>query len=237
MRLVVTGGTGFIGSAVVGRAVRDGHTVSTVDKLTMPVACRRLTRSARHRSITFSKPTSRTTVRLRRHSPTSSPMRCCISPPKVTSTGRSTIQMLSSQRMCRASSSCSRRGCVIGRDGATSSLCAHIDRRGVRRTQRRRLLRPREPLCAQLALCRKQGRGRSSGTSVAAGLWTAGHRYQLLEQLWAAAACREIHKRRPLLIVHISFKCLKTKYLDSASQTEGLDRDEIGFAFNCMFRH
>jgi dTDP-glucose 4,6-dehydratase len=34
MRLVVTGGAGFIGSAVVCRAVRDGHTVLTVDKLT-----------------------------------------------------------------------------------------------------------------------------------------------------------------------------------------------------------
>jgi dTDP-glucose 4,6-dehydratase len=34
MRLVVTGGAGFIGSAVVCRAVREGHTVLTVDKLT-----------------------------------------------------------------------------------------------------------------------------------------------------------------------------------------------------------
>jgi dTDP-glucose 4,6-dehydratase len=34
MRLVVTGGAGFIGSAVVCRALHDGHTVLTVDKLT-----------------------------------------------------------------------------------------------------------------------------------------------------------------------------------------------------------
>jgi dTDP-glucose 4,6-dehydratase len=34
MRLVVTGGAGFIGSAVVCRAIRDGHAVLTVDKLT-----------------------------------------------------------------------------------------------------------------------------------------------------------------------------------------------------------
>jgi dTDP-glucose 4,6-dehydratase len=34
MRLVVTGGAGFIGSTVVCRAVRDGHTVLTIDKLT-----------------------------------------------------------------------------------------------------------------------------------------------------------------------------------------------------------
>jgi dTDP-glucose 4,6-dehydratase len=34
MRLVVTGGAGFIGSAVVCRAIGDGHAVLTVDKLT-----------------------------------------------------------------------------------------------------------------------------------------------------------------------------------------------------------
>ena len=34
MRLVVTGGAGFIGSAVVSRAVRAGHDVLTIDKLT-----------------------------------------------------------------------------------------------------------------------------------------------------------------------------------------------------------
>src|ERR1700723_1401099 len=34
MRLVVTGGAGFIGSAVVCRAIREGHTVLTIDKLT-----------------------------------------------------------------------------------------------------------------------------------------------------------------------------------------------------------
>jgi dTDP-glucose 4,6-dehydratase len=34
MRLIITGGAGFIGSAAVCRAVRDGHDVLTVDKLT-----------------------------------------------------------------------------------------------------------------------------------------------------------------------------------------------------------
>jgi dTDP-glucose 4,6-dehydratase len=34
MRLIVTGGAGFIGSAAVCRAVHDGHTVLTIDKLT-----------------------------------------------------------------------------------------------------------------------------------------------------------------------------------------------------------
>jgi dTDP-glucose 4,6-dehydratase len=34
MRLMITGGAGFIGSAAVCRAVRDGHEVLTVDKLT-----------------------------------------------------------------------------------------------------------------------------------------------------------------------------------------------------------
>ncbi len=34
MRLIVTGGAGFIGAATVCRAIQDGHTVLTVDKLT-----------------------------------------------------------------------------------------------------------------------------------------------------------------------------------------------------------
>jgi dTDP-glucose 4,6-dehydratase len=34
MRLLITGGAGFIGSAAVHRAIRDGHTVLNVDKLT-----------------------------------------------------------------------------------------------------------------------------------------------------------------------------------------------------------
>lgn len=34
MRLIVTGGAGFVGSAVVDRAIRDGHDVVTIDKLT-----------------------------------------------------------------------------------------------------------------------------------------------------------------------------------------------------------
>src|SRR5262245_28426650 len=34
MRLMITGGAGFIGSAAVCRAVLDGHEVLTVDKLT-----------------------------------------------------------------------------------------------------------------------------------------------------------------------------------------------------------
>jgi dTDP-glucose 4,6-dehydratase len=34
MRLLITGGAGFIGSAVVRQAIRDGHTILNVDKLT-----------------------------------------------------------------------------------------------------------------------------------------------------------------------------------------------------------
>jgi len=39
MRLIVTGGAGFIGSAAVCRAVRDGHDVLTIDKLTYAGRC------------------------------------------------------------------------------------------------------------------------------------------------------------------------------------------------------
>ena len=34
MKILVTGGAGFIGSAVVRQAIRDGHTVINIDALT-----------------------------------------------------------------------------------------------------------------------------------------------------------------------------------------------------------
>ena len=34
MKILITGGAGFIGSAVVRRAIRDGHSVVNVDALT-----------------------------------------------------------------------------------------------------------------------------------------------------------------------------------------------------------
>lgn len=52
MRILVTGGAGFIGSAVVRRAVLDGHDVLTVDKLTYAGSLKALAaveNSARHR--------------------------------------------------------------------------------------------------------------------------------------------------------------------------------------------
>ena len=52
MRLIVTGGAGFIGSAAVCRAVQDGHTVLTIDKLTYAgrlEALSEVSRSPHHR--------------------------------------------------------------------------------------------------------------------------------------------------------------------------------------------
>ena len=52
MRLIVTGGAGFIGSAAVCRAVKDGHTVLTIDKLTYAgrlEALSEVSRSPHHR--------------------------------------------------------------------------------------------------------------------------------------------------------------------------------------------
>ena len=51
MRLVVTGGAGFIGASVVCRAVHDGHSVMTIDKLTYagrPEALSEVMTSPRH---------------------------------------------------------------------------------------------------------------------------------------------------------------------------------------------
>ncbi|UWR24442.1 dTDP-glucose 4,6-dehydratase [Sulfitobacter sp. S190] len=53
MKLLVTGGAGFIGSAVVRRAISDGHTVVNVDALTYAACLENLAGVAQHPDYTF----------------------------------------------------------------------------------------------------------------------------------------------------------------------------------------
>lgn len=53
MKLIVTGGAGFIGSAVVRRAVRDGHQVVNVDALTYAACLDNVAEVADHPDYTF----------------------------------------------------------------------------------------------------------------------------------------------------------------------------------------
>lgn len=53
MKLLVTGGAGFIGSAVVRQAIRDGHTVVNLDKLTYAACLENVASVADHENYSF----------------------------------------------------------------------------------------------------------------------------------------------------------------------------------------
>ncbi|MCK0122148.1 dTDP-glucose 4,6-dehydratase [Loktanella sp. F6476L] len=53
MKLLVTGGAGFIGSAVVRQAIRDGHEVVNLDKLTYAACLENVASVADHENYTF----------------------------------------------------------------------------------------------------------------------------------------------------------------------------------------
>lgn len=53
MKLLVTGGAGFIGSAVVRQAIRDGHTVVNLDKLTYAACLENVASVADHKNYSF----------------------------------------------------------------------------------------------------------------------------------------------------------------------------------------
>ena len=76
MKILVTGGAGFIGSAVVRLAVRRGHAVVNVDALTYAADLRNVAEVGRRpRSTPSSRPTSATAARSTGSSASTSPTR------------------------------------------------------------------------------------------------------------------------------------------------------------------
>jgi dTDP-D-glucose 4,6-dehydratase len=75
MKLLVTGGAGFIGSAVVRRAIAEGHEVVNLDALTYAANLANLDRSRARTAMPSSMPTSATAPRSTASSPPMPPMR------------------------------------------------------------------------------------------------------------------------------------------------------------------
>ena len=55
MRILITGGAGFIGSAVVRKAIKEGHTIKNIDKLTYAACLESLDSICDHPNYSFEK--------------------------------------------------------------------------------------------------------------------------------------------------------------------------------------
>ena len=55
MKILVTGGAGFIGSAVVRRAINEGHIIKNIDKLTYAACIENLNSICDHPNYSFEK--------------------------------------------------------------------------------------------------------------------------------------------------------------------------------------
>ena len=75
MKLLVTGGAGFIGSAVVRRAVRDGHEVVNLDALTYAACLENVAERGGQPGYVFERQTFATARRWTGFSPSTPRMR------------------------------------------------------------------------------------------------------------------------------------------------------------------
>jgi dTDP-glucose 4,6-dehydratase len=90
MKLMVTGGAGFIGSAVVRLAVSRGHQVVNVDALTYAACLDNVASVADSPDYAFEQADIRDRAAMDRVLDTTNPTRSCTWPPKAMSTGPST---------------------------------------------------------------------------------------------------------------------------------------------------
>ena len=119
MRLIVTGGAGFIGSAAVCRAVQDGHTVLTIDKLTYAgrlEALSEVSRSPHHRFLQADIADSAAMTTAFAEFEPDAVLHLAA---RVTSIDRSTVRILLSIQTYTALSYCLRQRFNIGCDNAT----------------------------------------------------------------------------------------------------------------------
>ena len=196
MRLIVTGGAGFIGSAVVCRAVGAGHDVLTIDKLTYAgrrAALGEIMDSRRHRFLQADIVDSRAIDSAFRefdpdavlHLAAESHVDRSIDDPGafIETNVRGTFVLLETAlrhwSQLRGARHDGFRFVHVSTDEVFGTVAEEA------------ALRCQQSLCTQFTVCCEQGRCGPPRKSVASNLWDAGYNHELLEQLRTLAACRK----------------------------------------------
>ena len=193
MTVVVTGGAGFIGSALVRALVGGRNQVVTVDKLTYAGNIDNLASSR----------ATRARIRARRHlrshrdggdvRASTGPDAVIISPPRAMSTARSTAARLRCDQHRRHATLLRRARVLAPLDepaAAQFRFCRYPPTRSSA-ARRRRLVRRETAATAQFALFGDQGRRRPPRAGLASHLRAAGGDLQLLQQLRSLSVSRE----------------------------------------------
>ena len=195
MKILVTGGAGFIGSAVVRQAVARGHSVVNLDALTYAACLDNVASVAGSPNLyAFEQADIRDRAALDRIFATHAPDavmhlaaeshvdRSIDGPGDFIETNiTGTFNLLEAARAYWA-----RAGQARG-----IPLSPHLDRRGLRHAGRDRAVHRRHALCAAQPLFGLQGGQRPSGAGLARDLWPAGGADQLFQQLRALPLSRK----------------------------------------------
>jgi NAD(P)-dependent dehydrogenase (short-subunit alcohol dehydrogenase family) len=190
--ILITGGAGFIGSAVVRHLIRaSAARVINMDALTYAANLANVADVAAHPRYSFERVDIRSLAAVERvfkeHRPTA-----VLHIAAETHVDRSIDQPAAfiETNVCGTYAVLE----AVLRYWSTLAgvrrerLDADIDRRSLWIAGRRRTVSRRQPLSTEFALFREQGGGRPSGAGLVRHLRIAGHRIELLQQLWSLSA-------------------------------------------------
>ena len=197
-KVLVTGGAGFIGSAVCRRLVADGASVLNLDALTYAGNLQSLAKIDNAPNYRFAKvdicdrPRGRRGVRDLCSGPCHpsgrrEPRR------SLDHGGRRVHPDQHRWRLLDAGGGASLLADLAGAATGRVSLSACVDRRSLRLARGRGRVRRGDALRSEFAVFRLQGGRRSSGLGLGENLWLPGRNLELLEQLRPLSFPREAH--------------------------------------------